>query len=58
MSDILTHFDQGVLTITLNRVNKKNSITASMYSDMAIAILEAEQSKDTRVLVFLSLIHI
>ena len=52
MSDILIHFDQGVLTITLNRVNKKNSITASMYSDMAIAILEAEQSKDTRVLVF------
>lgn len=43
MSDILTHAESGVLTITLNRVPKKNSITSAMYTAMSDA-LEAAQS--------------
>ena len=29
-NDILTHSEAGVMTITLNRVDKKNSITSAM----------------------------
>ena len=42
MTDILTHTDAGVTTLTLNRVDKKNSITAAMYAVMADAFLQAE----------------
>ena len=36
MSDILTHTDAGVMTITFNRLDKKNSITAGLHpSDAA-----------------------
>jgi enoyl-CoA hydratase/carnithine racemase len=38
MTDILTHTDGGVMTVTLNRVEKKNSITAAMYGAMADAL--------------------
>ena len=41
MSDILTDTSAGVLTITLNRVDKKNSITAAMYASMAEALAQA-----------------
>ncbi|MFZ2296139.1 MAG: enoyl-CoA hydratase, partial [Polaromonas sp.] len=33
--EILTHVDAGVMTITLNRLDRKNSITAIMYDAMA-----------------------
>ena len=46
MTDILTHTEAGVLTITLNRVAKKNSITAAMYAAMSDA-LEAAQADTT-----------
>ena len=36
--DILTHVDAGVMTITLNRVARKNSITADMYGALADAL--------------------
>jgi enoyl-CoA hydratase/carnithine racemase len=42
MSDILTHVDAGVMTVTLNRVDKKNSITSAMYGAMADALVQAE----------------
>jgi enoyl-CoA hydratase/carnithine racemase len=51
MSDILTHIDQGVMTITLNRVEKKNSITAAMYGAMADALAQAEGDVSVRVAV-------
>ena len=35
MTDILIDTTNGVMTITLNRVDKKNSITADMYASMA-----------------------
>ena len=51
MTDILLHFDAGVTTLTLNRVEKKNSITAAMYAAMADALLQAEQDSAVRALV-------
>jgi enoyl-CoA hydratase/carnithine racemase len=51
MTDILTHTEAGVLTLTLNRVDKKNSITAAMYGAMADALAQAEADAATRVVV-------
>ncbi len=51
MSDILTHFDAGVSTLTLNRFDKKNAITGDMYAAMAQAIDHAQADPATRVLV-------
>lgn len=33
--EILTHLDAGVLSLTINRLDRKNSITAVMYAAMA-----------------------
>ena len=52
MSDILTHIDAGVMTITFNRLDKKNSITSSMYAAMADAVAQAAIDPDVRVVVF------
>ncbi|PUE42858.1 enoyl-CoA hydratase [Limnohabitans sp. Bal53] len=52
MSDILTHLDAGVMTITFNRLDKKNSITSSMYAAMADAVAEAGADPAVRVVVF------
>ena len=41
MSDILTHIDAGVMTITFNRLDKKNSINSTMYAAMADAVAQA-----------------
>ena len=51
MSDILNHTEAGVMTITLNRVDKKNSITAAMYGAMADALTQAEGDAAVRALV-------
>ena len=52
MSDILTHTDAGVMTITFNRLDKKNSITSSMYAAMAEALAHAATDSAVRVVVF------
>jgi enoyl-CoA hydratase/carnithine racemase len=52
MTDILNHFDQGVMTLTFNRVDKKNSITSAMYAALADALEQAEQDAAVRVVVF------
>ncbi len=52
MSDILTHTDAGVMTITFNRLDKKNSITSSMYAVMADAVAQAAADSAVRVVVF------
>ena len=51
MTDILSHTESGVMTITLNRVDKKNSITAAMYSTMADALVLATQDEAVRAVV-------
>ncbi|MEO7128974.1 MAG: enoyl-CoA hydratase [Rhodoferax sp.] len=51
MNDILIHLDAGVMTVTLNRVEKKNSITAAMYGAMADALARAEVEAAIRVVV-------
>ena len=52
MSDILIHTEAGVMTITLNRVEKKNSINQAMYGVMADALLQATDDTAVRVVVF------
>ena len=49
MSDILVHTEAGVTTITLNRVDKKNSITSAMYATMADALDQAQADAAVRV---------
>jgi enoyl-CoA hydratase/carnithine racemase len=51
MSDILNHVDQGVMTLTFNRVDKKNSITAKMYAALADALEQAKDDAHVRVVV-------
>ncbi len=50
-TDILTHTEVGVMTITLNRPERKNSITADMYGAMANALAAAAQDPGVRVVV-------
>ncbi|WP_299511254.1 enoyl-CoA hydratase [uncultured Limnohabitans sp.] len=52
MSDILTHIDAGVMTITFNRLDKKNSITSTMYAAMADAVAQAADDASVRVVLF------
>lgn len=52
MSDILTHTDAGVMTITFNRLDKKNSITSTMYAAMADAVAQAAADTSVRVVLF------
>lgn len=51
-NDILTHAERGVMTVTLNRLDRKNSITAAMYGAMADALAAAQADDSVRVLVF------
>ncbi|GAC1606583.1 MAG: enoyl-CoA hydratase [Ramlibacter sp.] len=50
-TDILTHTEDGVLTITLNRLARKNSITSAMYGTLADAIAQAAGDARVRVVV-------
>ncbi len=49
--EILTNLDAGVMTLTIHRVDKKNSITAAMYAAMADALAAAESDPAVRVVV-------
>ena len=49
MSDILTDVEAGVLTITLNRLDKKNAFTAAMYVACAEAIQAGIDNPAVRV---------
>ncbi|MBT0569775.1 enoyl-CoA hydratase [Curvibacter sp. CHRR-16] len=49
MSDILTDLTDGICTITLNRVEKKNAFTQTMYSSCAQALEEAATNAAVRV---------
>ena len=50
-AEILTHTETGVLTITINRLDKKNSITAAMYSMLADAFEAARDDAAVRAVV-------
>jgi enoyl-CoA hydratase/carnithine racemase len=52
MSDILKDLSDGVMTLTFHRLDKKNSITAAMYADMADALTQASEQDAIRVVVF------
>lgn len=49
MSDILVHAEAGVMTVTLNRLERKNSITSDMYGAMAEALARAQEDASVRV---------
>ena len=49
--EILTHVDAGVMTITINRLDKKNSITSAMYGAMADALAAARDDNAVRAVV-------
>ncbi len=51
-TDILTSVQDRILTITFNRPEKKNAITAAMYSAMADAMEDANKNDDIRVILF------
>jgi enoyl-CoA hydratase/carnithine racemase len=51
MTEILTHSEAGVTTITINRVERKNSITAVMYATLADALLQAQDDAAVRAVV-------
>ncbi len=51
MSDILAHVEAGVLTLTFNRLDKKNSINAAMYAALADALAAAKDDAAVRAVV-------
>jgi len=44
-----TSVKDGILTIRMNRPDKKNALTVDMYDDMAKALKDAEKNPDVRV---------
>ena len=52
MTDLLIDTTDRVMTITFNRVDKKNSFTTAMYADMADALANAQLDDNIRVVVF------
>ena len=51
IEEILTHVDAGVMTITLNRLERKNSITSVMYGVLADALESANHDPAVRAVV-------
>jgi enoyl-CoA hydratase/carnithine racemase len=51
-ADILSHSESDILTLTFNRVDKKNSITAAMYQQLADSLKAAKSDASVRVVVF------
>ena len=51
MTEILVNHDAGVCTITLNRVERKNSINVAMYTAMADALAAATADSTVRAVV-------
>lgn len=50
--DILSHLEGSILTLTFNRIEKKNSITAAMYQQLADELTAARDDANIRVVVF------
>jgi len=56
--DILHHSEGGILTLTFNRPDKKNSITAAMYASLADALAGAASDSAVRVVVIQGQPHV
>jgi enoyl-CoA hydratase/carnithine racemase len=50
-TDILQHHEAGVLTLTFNRLERKNSITVAMYAALADALEQSAGDAATRAVV-------
>ena len=50
-TEILTHVERGVMTITLSRLDRKNAITTAMYDAIADALTAAQADGAVRVVV-------
>jgi enoyl-CoA hydratase/carnithine racemase len=46
---VLVHAEAGVMTLTLNRLERKNSLTADMYGALADALARAHEDAGVRV---------
>ena len=51
MSDVLSHSDNGILTLRLNRPAKKNALTKAMYSALTEGLARASTDEAVRVVV-------
>jgi enoyl-CoA hydratase/carnithine racemase len=51
-NQVMTQLEHGVLTVQMNRPDKKNALTADMYNVMADAIERAETDRAIKVLLF------
>jgi enoyl-CoA hydratase/carnithine racemase len=51
MQDILIDVSEGVMTLTINRLDKKNSFTHAMYAMCVGALADAQSDKSVRVVV-------
>ena len=49
MSDIIIRRDENILQITMNRVAKRNALTAEMYLTMSDALDEGGEDKTIKV---------
>jgi enoyl-CoA hydratase/carnithine racemase len=50
-NEILVHTEQGIATVTFNRLDRKNSITSAMYAALADAVVAAAADASVHVLV-------
>lgn len=51
MSDILCSTENGIMTLTINRPDKKNSLTLAMYKALADHLEQAQADAEVRVVV-------
>ncbi|MEM0928680.1 MAG: enoyl-CoA hydratase-related protein [Pseudomonadota bacterium] len=51
---VITTLEDGVLTVTLNRPDKKNAMTEPMYRALTDAFVRADEDDDVRVLLWAS----
>ncbi|MBP6612047.1 MAG: enoyl-CoA hydratase [Aquabacterium sp.] len=58
MSEILQHREAGVLTLTFNRLDKKNAITTAMYTRLAEELEAATADDSVRVAVIQGAVEI
>jgi enoyl-CoA hydratase/carnithine racemase len=52
MSDIITELSNGILRVELNRPEKKNALTASMYTGLADIFRKADEDEAVRVVLW------
>lgn len=49
MNDILSHTENGITTLTIDRPDKKNSLTSAMYAALADGLTQAQNDPSVRV---------